>query len=75
LIPPPSSPTILAARKEIPTDDATSLEESKVVSDIVRAPLRRYIAIEKFRSVQRDILPLAEAPGLLTADDVFKARA
>ena len=47
--------------------------EHKAVSDIVRESLRRYIAIEKFRSVRRKILPFAEAQGLLTDDDIFKA--
>jgi len=53
--------------------DEISREENKAVSDIVRESLRRYIAIEKFRSVRRKILPFAEAQGLLTDEDVFKA--
>lgn len=50
-----------------------SREENKAVSDIVRESLRRYLAVERFRSVRRKILPFAEAQGLLTDDDVFKA--
>lgn len=50
-----------------------SREENKAVSDIVRESLRRYIAIEKFRSIRKKILPFAEAQGLLTDDDIFKA--
>jgi predicted transcriptional regulator len=53
--------------------DAISREGNKAVSDIVRESLRRYIAIEKFRSVRRKILPFAEAQGLLTDDDIFKS--
>jgi len=53
--------------------DEISRKENKAVSDIVRESLRRYIAIEKFRSIRRNILPFAEAQGLLTDDDVFKA--
>ena len=53
--------------------DEISREANKAVSYIVRESLRRYIAIEKFRSVRRKILPFAEAQGLLTDDDVFKA--
>jgi predicted transcriptional regulator len=53
--------------------DELSREENKAVSDIVRESLRRYIAIEKFRAVRRKILPFAEAQGLLTDEDVFKA--
>lgn len=53
--------------------DEISREENRAVSDIVRESLRRYIAIERFRTVRRKILPFAEAQGLLTDDDVFKA--
>jgi predicted transcriptional regulator len=53
--------------------DEISREEKRGVSDIVRESLRRYIAIERFRSVRRKILPFAEAQGLLTDEDIFKA--
>ncbi len=49
-----------------------SRDENKAISDIVRESLRRYVAIEKFRSVRRKILPFAEAQGILTDEDVFK---
>ena len=48
-------------------------EEKKAVSDVVRESLRRYVAIEKFRAVRKKILPFAEAQGLLTDEDVFRA--
>lgn len=53
--------------------DEISRDENRAVSDIVRESIRRYIAIEKFRSVRKKILPFAEAQGLLTDEDVFKA--
>ena len=53
--------------------DEISRDENKAVSDIVRESLRRYVAIEKFRSVRKKILPFAEAQGLLTDEDIFKA--
>lgn len=53
--------------------DEISREEKKAVSDIVRESLRRYVAIERFRCVRKKILPFAEAQGLLTDEDVFKA--
>jgi len=53
--------------------DAVSREENRGVSDIVRESLRRYLAVEKFRAVRKKMLPFAEARGLLTDDDVFKA--
>ncbi len=53
--------------------DEISRDENKALSDIVRESLRRYVAIEKFRSVRKKILPFAEAQGLLTDEDIFKA--
>ena len=53
--------------------DRISRDENKAVSDIVRESLRRYVAVERFRAVSRKVLPFAEAQGLLTDDDVFKA--
>ncbi len=53
--------------------DQLSQEEHKATSDIVRESLRRYISTEKFRSVRKKILPFAEAQGLLTDEDIFKA--
>jgi predicted transcriptional regulator len=53
--------------------DKLSRDENKAVSDIVRESLRRYVAVERFRAIRRKILPFAEAQGLLTDEDVFKA--
>lgn len=53
--------------------DEISRDENRAVSDIVRESIRRYIAIERFRSVRKKTLPFAEAQGLLTDEDVFKA--
>lgn len=56
-------------------DDLQKLseEQSKPVSDIVRESIRRYVAVEKFRSLRKRVLPFAEAQGYLTDEDVFKA--
>jgi predicted transcriptional regulator len=51
----------------------TSRNESKTASELVRESLQAYLAVRKFRAVRRKILPFAEAQGLLTDDDVFKA--
>lgn len=60
--------------EELKSDlDQLSRDEHKAVSDIVRESLKRYIAIERFRSVRKKVLPFAEAQGLLTDEDVFKA--
>jgi predicted transcriptional regulator len=53
--------------------DEISRYENKAVSEIVRESLRRYVAIEKFRSIRKKVLPFAEAQGLLTDDDIFNA--
>ena len=50
-----------------------SQAENKPVSDVVRESLRRYIAVAKFRSLRRRVLPFAEAQGLVTDEDVFEA--
>ena len=50
-----------------------SRQEHRAVSDIVRDSLRRHVAVQQFRSLRRRILPFAEAQGLVTDEDVFKA--
>lgn len=41
-------------------------------SDVVRDALRRQIALLGFERTRRAILPLAEAQGILTDEDVFR---
>lgn len=55
--------------------DEVSREENRPVSDIVRDSLRRYLAVERFRSVRKRVLPFAEAQGLLTDEDIFRTLA
>jgi predicted transcriptional regulator len=50
-----------------------SQAENKPVSDIVRDSLRRYLAVARFRALRRRVLPFAEAQGLVTDEDIFKA--
>ena len=50
-----------------------SREKNKPVSDLVRESIRRYVAIERFRSLRKKVLPFAEAQGFVTDEDVFKA--
>jgi len=42
-------------------------------SEIVRDALRRELALGRFRALRGAALPLAEAAGLLTDEDVFRA--
>ena len=50
-----------------------SSRQSVPVSDLVRESIRRYVAIERFRALRKRTLPFAEAQGLLTDEDVFRA--
>ena len=59
-----------ALRKDL---KALSRRENKAVSDIVRDSIRRHVAVERFRSLRSRTLPFAEAQGILTDDDVFRA--
>ena len=50
-----------------------SSQQHVPVSDLVRESIRRYVAIERFRALRKRTLPFAEAQGLLTDEDVFRA--
>lgn len=41
-------------------------------SDLAREMLRKRVAVERFRELRRKALPLAEAAGYVTDDDVFR---
>jgi predicted transcriptional regulator len=42
-------------------------------SDIAREALRRQVAVARFRELRKQTLPFAEAQGLVTDEDVFRA--
>ena len=42
-------------------------------SEIAREALERQVAVARFRELRRRTLPLAEAQGLVTDEDVFNA--
>jgi predicted transcriptional regulator len=42
-------------------------------SDVIRDAIERYIALKRFQQLRRKVLPFAEAEGLVTDEDVFKA--
>lgn len=50
-----------------------SADENRPVSDVVGESLRQYIVAAKLRSLRKRVLPLAEAQGLITDEDVFEA--
>ncbi len=42
-------------------------------SEIAREALRRQVAVARFRELRKEVLPFAEAQGLVTDEDVFRA--
>jgi len=47
--------------------------QKRPASEVVRDSLRQYLAAQEFQTLRRKTLPFAEAQGLLTDEDVFKA--
>ncbi|MCI0334148.1 MAG: ribbon-helix-helix domain-containing protein [Planctomycetes bacterium] len=61
----------------IPDDLKAQLEElsrqlQRPTSELVRESLRRYIVTEQLKAIRRAAVPLAEAQGFLTDEDIFK---
>lgn len=42
-------------------------------SEVIRDAIERYVALKRFQQLRRRILPFAEAEGLITDEDIFKA--
>ena len=42
-------------------------------SEVVREAVTRYLAVKRFQQLRKQVLPFAEAEGLLTDEDIFKA--
>lgn len=59
-----------ALRREL---ERLGRRQKRPVSDVAREALRRYVAVERFRALRHRTLPLAEAQGLITDEDVFRA--
>ena len=53
--------------------EALSRQQHRPSSELVRESLRRYIAAEQIAALRKMTVPLAEARGFITDDDVFKA--
>lgn len=61
----------------IPDDLKQQLDElarqlKRPTSELVRESLRRYIVTEQLKAIRRNTVPLAEAQGYLTDEDIFK---
>ena len=48
-------------------------DEKASKSTIIRDAVERYLAVRRFRALRAGVLPFAEAQGILTDEDVFKA--
>lgn len=53
--------------------DELSAQQHRPTSDLVRESLRRYLATEQLKAIRKLTVPLAEAQGFLTDEDVFEA--
>ena len=53
--------------------DRLSRQLGRSRSDLVRDALRRQLALLRFEQSRRALMPLAEAQGVLTDEDVFTA--
>lgn len=42
-------------------------------SEIIRDAITRYVAAKRFQQLRKKVLPFAEAQGLITDEDIFKA--
>lgn len=51
--------------------DRLSRQLGRSRSDLVRDAVRRQLALLRFEQARRTLLPLAEAQGILTDEDVF----
>lgn len=52
--------------------EALSLQQQRPASELVRESLRQYVAAEQLKALRRMTVPLAEAQGLATDDDIFQ---
>lgn len=53
--------------------DVVTKKEKISRSEVIREAIVRYIAIKRFQQLRKQALPFAEAEGLLTDEDIFKA--
>jgi predicted transcriptional regulator len=53
--------------------DALSRRQHRPSSELARESLRRYIASEQIAALRKTTVPLAEAQGFITDEDIFKA--
>jgi metal-responsive CopG/Arc/MetJ family transcriptional regulator len=47
-------------------------KEKTSKSEVIREAIASYLAVKRFQQLRKQVLPFAEAQGLLTDEDVFK---
>ena len=62
----------------LPEDHKAELDEAVRAegvsrSDVVREAVREYLFIRRFRALRQELIPYAEAAGVFTDEDVFRA--
>jgi predicted transcriptional regulator len=62
---------------QIPDDlneqlDKLSLQLQRPASDLVEESIRRYIVTERLQAIRRVTVPLAQAQGFFTDEDIFR---
>ncbi len=65
--------TIRLPEKLLKDLDKVVKAEKSSKSDVIRDAIERYIALKRFQQLRKKVLPFAEAEGLVTDEDVFKA--
>ncbi len=53
--------------------DIVAKAEKASKSEVIRDAVARYLAAKRFQQLRKKALPFAEAEGLLTDEDIFKA--
>jgi predicted transcriptional regulator len=53
--------------------DKVCKHSGRTRSDVLREALKRQLSVLRFEQLRRQVMPLAEARGYLTDEDVFKA--
>ncbi len=51
-----------------------SKREKIPVSDLVRESLQEFVAIRRFRQLRKQVLPFAEAQGLVADEDILRLK-
>lgn len=69
----PDTITIRLPKKLQRELDIVTKNEKASRSEIIREAVARYLAVRRFKQLRKQVLPFAEAEGLLTDEDIFKA--